>query len=119
MKSPLESLIEQSANVDLFSPDSRYTKSTTLEYTSADGRQIKYLERRILPQSENLSLVREYTVVQDDRLDSIAYNTLGNPLLFWRIADANNAMNPLELTDTVNRKLKIALPEGVPAPTPA
>jgi nucleoid-associated protein YgaU len=36
-------------------------------------------------------------VKQSDRLDLIAARTLGDPLLFWRIADANDAMNPFDL----------------------
>ncbi len=32
-----------------------------------------------------------------DRLDTIAARTLGDPLLFWRLADASGAMNPDDL----------------------
>jgi hypothetical protein len=39
----------------------------------------------------------EVTVAQSDRLDLITYRTLGDPEAFWRVADANNAMNPTEL----------------------
>jgi hypothetical protein len=33
--------------------------------------------------------------------------------LFWRLADANNAMRPEELVQTVGRQLKITLPQGI------
>jgi hypothetical protein len=34
--------------------------------------------------------------------------------MFWRICDANGAMQPEELTQTVGRRLRITLPEGIP-----
>jgi nucleoid-associated protein YgaU len=34
-----------------------------------------------------------------DRLDLIAARTLGDPLLFWRIADANLALDPFDLVE--------------------
>ena len=55
-----------------------------------------------------------YSVVAGDRLDTIAAQLLGDPELFWRIADANGAMRPDELTETVGRKLRITLPAGIP-----
>ena len=119
MKSPLETLIEQSANIDLFAADSRYSGFEKLDYTTTDGRTVRYLKRRILPKADDLAKYREYTVNEGDRLDLIAWSELGNSLLFWRVCDANNAMNPFELTETVNHKLDISLPEGVPNPTNA
>jgi len=41
--------------------------------------------------------------------------TLGDPELFWRVCDANRAMRPDELTETIGRRLRITLPEGIPA----
>ncbi|MFL5804527.1 MAG: hypothetical protein ACJ8CR_22625 [Roseiflexaceae bacterium] len=39
---------------------------------------------------------------------------LDDPEQFWRICDANRAMRPDELTETVGRRLRITLPEGIP-----
>jgi hypothetical protein len=39
---------------------------------------------------------------------------MGDPLQFWRVADANNAMQPEELTAEIGRKLRITQPEGIP-----
>ena len=60
--------------------------------------------------------VAEYVhaVIEADRTDNLAAHYLGDPELYWRLCDANNAMLPEELTDTVGRKLRIVLPEGVP-----
>ena len=39
---------------------------------------------------------------------------LGDPEQFWRLCDANRALRPQELTDTIGKKLRITLPEGIP-----
>jgi hypothetical protein len=51
--------------------------------------------------------------VEGDRLDTIAAKYLGDPEQFWRIADANGAMRPEELTDAIGDKLHITLPQGI------
>jgi hypothetical protein len=43
----------------------------------------------------------------------LAGQYLGDPALFWRLCDANRAMRPEELTETVGRQLRITLPQGV------
>ena len=58
-----------------------------------------------------MTLLVEVTVTQGDRLDLIAYNTLGDPEQFWRICDANNAMNPVELTAEAGKTVRVPVPE--------
>lgn len=60
---------------------------------------------------EEMQLLVEVTVTQGDRLDLIASRTLGNPEHFWRICDANNAMNPFDLTAEIGRTLRIPVPQ--------
>jgi hypothetical protein len=59
-------------------------------------------------------LLQEYTVVEGDRLDNVAAKFIGDPEQFWQICDANAAMRPDELTETIGRRLRITLPEGIP-----
>ncbi|MEO0078974.1 MAG: LysM domain-containing protein, partial [candidate division WOR-3 bacterium] len=33
---------------------------------------------------------------------------------FWRICDANNVLDPSELTENPGRRVRITLPEGFP-----
>jgi hypothetical protein len=94
----------------MFEPTSRYAAIETATYRMADGREVVYKRRRFLPQGERLPLVQEITVTQGDRLDLIAARTLGDPEQFWQVCDANNAMNPVELTREAGRVLRIALP---------
>jgi hypothetical protein len=73
-----------------------------------------FLRRRFVPPPERFALLQEHTVSQGDRLDNLAAQYLGDPEQFWRLCDANAAMHPEELTDTVGRTLRITLPEGIP-----
>ena len=43
-----------------------------------------------------------------------AARTLGDPLQFWRVCDANNAMNPPELTEEAGRALRVPVPQVRP-----
>jgi len=96
----------------MFEPTSRYYSLETALFILPDGREVRYLRRRFLPRAEEMPLLAEVTVVEGDRLDLITYRTLGDPEQFWRVADANNAMNPTELTSVIGRTLRIATPQG-------
>jgi hypothetical protein len=97
-----------------FPPTSRYYGIETVSIKAADGRKLVYLRRRFLPPADRFALLQEHVVVEDERLDNIAAKYLDDAEAFWRIADANSAMRPEELTETVGRRLRITLPEGVP-----
>ena len=98
----------------LFPPGSRYHNIETTTFKSADGKEIIHLKRRFVPAPDRLSLLQEHIVVEGDRLDNITALYLSDPLLFWRICDANNVMNPPSLTIEIGRRLRITMPEGIP-----
>jgi len=98
----------------LFPPTSRYFSVETTTLEERDGEVIVYLKRRFVPQSERFALLQEHVVKQGERLDNITAQYLDDPEQFWRICDANRAMRPDELTETIGRRLRITLPEGVP-----
>lgn len=97
-----------------FSPTSRYygIETTTLE--TPEGKVIVYLRRRFVPPPERFALLHEHVVKQGERPDNITAQYLGDPEQFWRVCDGNGAMRPEELTETVGRRLRITLPEGIP-----
>lgn len=97
----------------LFPPNSRYAGVPTATLETAPGRSIVYLRRRLLPNPATLSLLHEHEVVEGDRIDNIAALHLGDPEQFWRVCDANGALRPDELTETVGRRLRITLPAGI------
>jgi hypothetical protein len=97
-----------------FPVTSRYHGISTSTLVLANGRKVVYLQRRFVPPSERFALLVEHTVEEQERLDTIAAQYLDDPEAFWRIADANNAIDPHELTNTPGRRLRITLPEGIP-----
>jgi hypothetical protein len=98
----------------IFPPTSRYALTPTATLVRADGTPVAYLKRRFVPAPENFALLQWHRVLQNERLDTIAWQFLGDPEQFWRLCDANRAMRPEALTDTVGRQLRITLPEGIP-----
>jgi hypothetical protein len=97
-----------------FDPSSRYAGLETATYTAPGGQPVTYVTRRFLPQGEKLALLAEAPVNAGDRLDLLAYRTLGDPLQFWRIADANNALHPWDLLDRPGRSLRVPVPQLAP-----
>jgi hypothetical protein len=98
----------------MFPPTSRYHGIETAELELRPGQTVLYLRRRFVPSPERFALLQEHVVVEGDRLDNITARYLTDPEQFWRVADANAAMRPDQLTETIGRRLRITLPEGVP-----
>jgi hypothetical protein len=97
----------------VISPTSRYYGIETAT-RDVDGRTVVYLRRRFLPQPDRLVVIQEHVVALGDRLDNVTARYLDDPEQFWRVADANWAMQPDELTRRVGRRLRITLPDGMP-----
>jgi hypothetical protein len=95
----------------MFDSTSRYQALETAMLTAPDGRAVAYKRRRFLPRGADLPLLAEVTVAQGDRLDVVTARALGDPEQYWRVADANDAMNPDELTADPGRVLRIPLPQ--------
>ena len=69
------------------------------------------MRRRILPDGATHPLLVETLVQDGERLDNLTMRTLGDPLHYWRICDANNIMHPLELVAEAGRLVRIAQPQ--------
>jgi hypothetical protein len=95
----------------MFDPASRYYNLESAEFTLPTGDKVTYKRRRLLPAGELLPLLVEVSVQPGERLDLIANRVLGDPLQFWRIADANNAMNPQDLTAEAGASLRVPVPQ--------
>jgi hypothetical protein len=100
----------------LYPPDSRYHGLAVAELTLADGRTVRFLRRRFLPDPAALATLVEHRVADADRLDNLAARYLGDALQAWRLADANGALRMEALVEETGRRLRITLPEGVPGP---
>jgi hypothetical protein len=101
-----------------FPPTSRYAGTELATLAMDDGEQRVYLRRRFVPASTRFALLRWHTVIDGERLDRIAAQELGDPLAFWRLCDANDAMRPDALAERIGRRLRVTLPEGIPALAP-
>jgi hypothetical protein len=118
MNDQLQALLQQTGVATTpFPPSSRYHESRVARLITADGREVAYLKRRLVPPPDNFALLQEHEVSEGERLDHIAARYLGDPEQFWRICDANGAMRPDELIEPVGRRIRITLPEHIPGPT--
>jgi hypothetical protein len=113
---PLQALLQQTGQVtSYFASTSRYyTVDTGTYQPPGGGPPINYVRRRFCPDASAFSLLRIHTVTEGERLDNITNLYFGDPLQFWQICDANNAVDPDELTDTIGGAINITLPLGVP-----
>jgi len=98
----------------LFASTSRYHGLEILRHKLPDGREVAYVARRFVPQQDRFETLRQHMVSEGDRPDNLAAHYLGDPEQFWRLADANNDLNPFDLTAEVGRQIRITLPEGIP-----
>lgn len=87
----------------------RYASCTELARRDASGRLVRYLAPRILPQGSTVSSPASTQVqaAERHRLDLVAARTLRAPQQAWRIADANDAMDPFELCQRIGTVLDL------------
>ncbi len=95
----------------MFDKHSRYAKLETSSLLTAKGETITFVKRRFLPPAAGHRLLVEVAVSEGDRLDLIASKTIGNAEQYWRICDANDAMDPFELLEQPGRVLSVPLPQ--------
>ena len=97
----------------MLAPTSCYAAVQTRMLTRTDSTTVVYLGRRFVPQPESLQQSGLHTVAAGERLDLIANSEIGDPAVWWQVADANRAMWPEDLI-LIGRRLRITLPQGVP-----
>jgi hypothetical protein len=98
----------------LYPPGTRYNGVPLAEAQFPDGRTVRYLRRRLLPDPASLATVLEYRIADGDRLDNLAARFLGDALASWRMADANGALRLESLVEETGRRIRITLSDGVP-----
>lgn len=102
------------AQTPQFAANSRYADLPTTTWVDPNGQEIRYVERRMIPQPEAFATVGAHTVVQGDRPDLIAAREIGDPEAYWRLCDANGVMQPEELTATIGARIRIGAAAGLP-----
>lgn len=95
---------------------SRYYLLEIATLEQPDGRVVSYVRRRFLPQGAEMRLLAEVAVAQGERIDLVSHRTLGDSQAYWRICDANNAMDPHALAEEAaaepGRLLRVPVPEA-------
>ena len=81
----------------MFDHTSRYYGLDTASLSLADGRAIAYVRRRFLPDGASLPTLTLVKALPGERIDLVANRVYGDPLMYWRLCDANNAMDPLQM----------------------
>lgn len=75
---------------------------------------VAHFGRRLVPRPDRLAVSHEVACTQGDRRDTLAAAVFGDPLLWWRLADANGVIDPATMTSPPGRVLRVALGQGVP-----
>ncbi len=92
----------------------RYDEVPTadLQVSTPDGsrRFVRYYRRRATPPPAQHVPLAAHLVAPHDRLDLISYRYTQDPLGFWRIADANAALDPDDLVDSEAVGTEIVVP---------
>jgi hypothetical protein len=87
---------------------SRYDASPKQTYVSPDGVTVTYKAPRVLPLAAGTSdATTTIGVGEVNRLDLVANRTLRNPLLAWKLADANDAMDPFDLCARAGARIDV------------
>ncbi|WP_104181693.1 hypothetical protein [Arthrobacter sp. B0490] len=94
-----------------FPPHSRYANVEIRSIVEEDGTRTQYLARRFIT-DEIPRIIAERRVTDGDRADLLADQYYGDPLLAWRIADANDAEDPDQLTSIPGAVIVIPAAEG-------
>ncbi len=96
-------------------PGSRYEGVPVATIDGPDGVARPFLRRRFVAPAAAFATLAEHVVEAGDRLDLIAARYLDDPEQYWRICDANGALDPDALL-VVGKAIRITLPEGLPGP---
>lgn len=109
MTDPVQLLIDAGAIPALpFDDSSRYRNvGIALLPQPDEAPPIPYVKRRFIPQRSRIAIAAEVTVHSNDRPDNLAARTLGDPLQYWRIADANAVADANDLTATPGARVSI------------
>ena len=112
MTDPVQLLIDAGAIPQLpFDELSRYRHVGLALLPQAGGEPpIAYVKRRFIAQRRDIAIAAEVVVHAGDRPDLMATRTLGDPLLYWRVADANAVADAAELTATPGARVLIPNP---------
>ncbi len=116
MADPLKELLAAGAvPTTSYGPTSRYHEVDVVSYEPDDGSSaVPHLARRFCPQTERFAVLYRVRATGTDRRDTLAAAHLGDPELWWQLADANGVIDPRLLTAPVGSVVLITTAVDVP-----
>ncbi|MFE9822856.1 hypothetical protein ACFYSH_11950 [Streptomyces sp. NPDC005791] len=110
---PYENALDAVPGAHPYPRSSRYHDAEIGVHRMADGTEVRYAKRRLLPPlSEAAHESAPHTVSSGDRPDLLAQRYVGDPGQWWQIADANPVLDPHELTEEAGRTIAIPYAGG-------
>ncbi|MDQ0778337.1 hypothetical protein QF026_006803 [Streptomyces aurantiacus] len=118
---PYENALDAIPGAHPYPRTSRYHDAEIGVHRQADGTEVRYTKRRLLPplpeagdagNAEDES--QDHTVSSGERPDLLGQRYFGDPTQWWQIADANPVLDPRELTDEAGKVIQIPLAGGFP-----
>ncbi|SOD63448.1 hypothetical protein SAMN06297387_110180 [Streptomyces zhaozhouensis] len=108
-----------------YPPSSRHHDAEIGTHVRPDGTEVRYTKRRLLPPlatdtdtdrgtDADGGATEAHTVGAGERLDHLGQRYFGAADQWWRIADANPALDPRELTAEPGREIEIPVPGAFP-----
>lgn len=85
---------------------SRYRDVGTATY-GEEPDEVRHFRRRLVPPPEQHRLLHHVQVREGDRRDLLAHAHLGDAALWWRLADAQGVLDPVELERPPGRWIRI------------
>ncbi len=108
---PLQALIDAGAiPASPYGEASRYRGVPLATHVRPDGSVVAYGRRRFVPAPGQIATAAMHVVRGGDRPDLLAHAAYQQPLLQWRIGDANAVIDLFELTDTLGERVRIPEP---------
>ncbi|MEU0897296.1 hypothetical protein [Streptomyces massasporeus] len=112
---PYESALDAIPGAHPYPRTSRYHDAEIGVHRQADGTEVRYTKRRLLPPLDGTAQdAVPHAVGAGERPDLLAQRYFGDPGQWWQIADANPVLDPRELTDEAGSVIGIPLAGGFP-----
>ncbi len=112
---PYENALDAIPGAHPYPRTSRYHDAEIGIHRQADGTEVRYTKRRLLPPlAETEDDGQGHTVSSGERPDLLGQRYFGDSAQWWQIADANPVLDPRELTDEAGKVIEVPLAGGFP-----
>ncbi|OKK03514.1 hypothetical protein AMK26_18685 [Streptomyces sp. CB03234] len=107
MSEPYESALDAIPGSHPYPRTSRYHDAEIGVHRMADGTEVRYAKRRLLPPLPADEDTAPHMVCSGERPDHLGQRYTGDPGQWWQIADANPVLDPYALTGEPGQEIRI------------